>query len=564
MSSVPARTSAATVDRRTAPVERRWLVLVVAAVAQLMLVLDATIVNIALPSAQQALGFSNSDRQWVVTAYALSFGSLLLVGGRLGDMFSRKWVFITGIVGFAIASAIGGAAGSFTVLVTARALQGAFGAVLAPSALGTLVSTFTDPRERGRAFGVFGSVASGGGAVGLILGGVLTEYLSWRWCLYVNLVFAAIAAVGALAYFRGGRPDESPRMDWIGGVLACAAPLAIVFGFSQAETAGWTAPLTLGSLAGGVVLLVGFVVAERRVRHPLLPLRVIVDRARGGAYVAVGISGMAIFATFLFLTFYLQVVKGNSPLTTGLLFLPMIGSILISSNLSSNMGFGSRALIAAGMLLGAGGLVLLTQVSVTSSYLSDVLPGLLILGLGLGLIFAQAINTATTGVAREDSGVASALVNTMQQVGGSIGTSALSTIALSATATYLIGNQTSPLAAAIAATHGYTTAFGVSAGLLGLGFILAIVLLPPSGRRLADLRDVRAATPAGPGPPPTVASPAAAASAQQHAFEAIPVALCSCSPVITPVAGSSNGPGIYPRARRFVQGLGQSRERDLE
>ena len=199
-----------------------------------MVVLDGTVVNIALPSAQQELGFSNSDRQWVVTAYALSFGSLLLVGGRLGDMFSRKWVFITGLVGFAVASAIGGAAGSFAGLVTARALQGTFGAVLAPSALGTLVSTFTDPRERGRAFGVFGSVAAGGSAVGLILGGVLTEYFSWRWCLYINLVFAAIAVAGALAYIGGGRPANRPRMDWPGAVLACTGLFAIVFGFSHA------------------------------------------------------------------------------------------------------------------------------------------------------------------------------------------------------------------------------------------------------------------------------------------------------------------------------------------
>src|ERR1700730_3611796 len=480
-------TPSATLER-TAPAERRWLVLVVAAVAQLMLVLDGTIVNSALRSAEQALGFSNGERQWVVTAYALSFGNLLLVGGRLGDMFSRKWVFITGLVGFAIASAIGGAAGSFVVLVTSRALQGAFGAVLAPSALGTLLSTFNDPRERGRAFGVFGSMAAGGGAVGLILGGVLTEYLSWRWCLYVNLVFAAIAVPGALAYIRGGRPANRPQMDGPGAVLACAGLFAIVFGLSHAETAGWTAALTLGSLVGCVVLLAGFVVAERRVRHPLLPLRVIVDRARGGSYVAVGISGMAIFGTFLFLTFYLQVVMEVITLTTGLLFLPMTGCILITSNLSSIIGLGPRALIAAGLLLGAGGMALLTQVTVTSSYVSGVLPGLLILGLGLGLIFAQVINTATAGVAREDSGVASALVNTMQQVGGSIGTSALSTIALSATATYLIRHHTSPLAPAIAATHGYTIAFGVSAGLLGLGFILAIALLP-SRRRLADLRD---------------------------------------------------------------------------
>jgi EmrB/QacA subfamily drug resistance transporter len=508
-------------------VDRRWLVLVVVAVAQLMVVLDGTIVNIALPSAQQALGFSDSDRQWVVTAYALSFGSLLLVGGRLGDMFSRKWVFVAGLTGFAVASAIGGAAGSFTVLVTARAMQGVFGAVLAPSALGTLVSAFGDPRERARAFGVFGSVAAGGSAVGLILGGVLTEYLSWRWCLYINLVFAAIAVAGALACLRGGRPADRPRMDWPGAVLACAGLFALVFGFSRAEGAGWTAPLTLASLAGGVVLLAGFVFAERRVRHPLLPLRVIVDRARGGAYVALGISGIAIFGTFLFLTFYLQVVRGDSPVTTGLLFLPMTACILISSNLSGTSTLGPRALIAAGMLLGAGGMALLTQVTETSGYVGAVLPGLLVLGLGLGLIFAQTINTATTRLAREDSGVASALVNTMQQVGGSVGTSALSTIALGATAAYLSGHPTAGPRAA--ATHGYTVAFGVSAGLLGLGFVLAIVLLP-SRRYFAELGDAGA-------------PPAPAARAERQESEAIPVALCSCSPVITTVEGSSAGTG---------------------
>src|SRR5580658_5105211 len=249
-------------ERAAAPDDRRWLILVVVAVAQLMVVLDSTIVNIALPSAQTALGFPNSDRQWVVTAYALAFGSLLLVGGRLGDMFSRERVFITGLIGFAVASAIGGASVSFTMLVVARALQGAFGAILAPSALGTLVSTFREPRERGRAFGVFGSVAAGGGAVGLILGGVLTQYLSWRYTLYVNLIFAVIAVAGAVAWIRGSRPDVRPRMDWPGAALACAGLFLIVFGFSRAETAGWTAGLTLGSLVLGAVLLAAFVVAE--------------------------------------------------------------------------------------------------------------------------------------------------------------------------------------------------------------------------------------------------------------------------------------------------------------
>ena len=528
----PEPMSSAAQDGQAAPADRRWLVLVVVAIAQLMVVLDSTVVNIALPSAQQSLGFSNDERQWVVTAYSLAFGSLLLVGGRLGDMYSRKWVFITGLIGFAFASAIGGAAISFGMLVAARALQGVFGAVLAPSALGTLVSTFQDPRERGRAFGVFGSVAAGGGAIGLILGGVLTQYLSWRWTLYVNLVFAAIAVAGALAYIRSRRPATRPQMDWPGSVLACAGLFLIVFGFSHAETAGWTAALTIGSLVLGVVLLAGFAFAEKHVRHPLLPLRVILDRSRGGSYVAVGIVGIAIFGLFLFLTYYLQVVKRESPLTSGLLFLPMVACILLSSNLSSIVllpRLGPRVLIATGMVLGAAGTGYLTQLTVTSSYASAVLPALLIMGLGFGMIFAPAINTATAGVAREDSGVASALVNTMQQVGGSIGTSALSTIALTATASYLVSHHTDPLAPAIAATHGYTVAFAVSSAILGVGVILAIVLLP-SRHRLEELRN----------PPPAPAPAAAArAPAPQLELKAIPVALICCSPVTKTVPGSA-------------------------
>src|ERR1039457_986878 len=485
-------------DRQPPAGEHRWLILVIVAVAQLMVVLDATVVNIALPSAQHSLGFPNSDRQWVVTAYALAFGSLLLLGGRIGDMFSRKWVFITGLLGFAGASALGGAATSFGMLVAARTLQGAFGAILAPAALGTLVSTFRDPRERGRAFGVFGSVAGAGGAVGLILGGFLTQYLSWRWTLYVNLVFAAIAVAGALVYMRSSRPSSRPRIDIAGTLLACSGLFFIVLGFSHAETAGWPAPLTIASLVLGVILLAAFAFAEQRVRHPLLPLRVILDRTRGGAYVSVGVAGIAIFGVFLFLTYYLQTVKGYSPVTSGLAFLPMIACILVSSNTSSIVllpRLGPRVLITSGMLCGVAAMAYLTQLTVTSSYATGVLPALLILCLGFGMIISPAINTATAGVQRQDSGVASALVNTMQQVGGSIGTAALSTIALTATATYLAAHHAGPQAPAIAATHGYTTALTVSAGVFGLGVILAIILLP-SRQRLAELRAAAAPAPA--------------------------------------------------------------------
>jgi EmrB/QacA subfamily drug resistance transporter len=484
--------------------DRRWLILVVVAIAQLMVVLDSTVVNIALPSAQRALGFANSDRQWVVTAYALAFGSLLLVGGRLGDMFSRKWIFITGLIGFAVASAIGGAAVSFMMLVSARALQGAFGAILAPAALGTLVSTFQKPRERGQAFAVFGSVAVGGGAVGLILGGLLTQYLSWRYTLYVNLIFAAIAVAGALVFIHTSRPASRPRMDWPGAVCACAGLFLIVFGFSHAQTANWTALLTIGSLALGVVVLAAFVVVEGRVSHPLLPLRVIRDRARGGSYVAIGITGVALFSIFLFLTYFMQQVKGYSPLTTGLLFLPMVGCILISSTLSSVVllpRVGARILIAAGLLLSAGGTAYLGQLTVTSGYPGGILPALLAMGLGLGMVFAPATNTATAGVPLQDSGVASALVNTMQQVGGSVGISVLSTIGASATTSYLLAHHVGAQAPAIAATHGYTLAFTISAALLGLGAILAILMLP-SRRRLKELSGGAAALIAA--PPPTV------------------------------------------------------------
>jgi EmrB/QacA subfamily drug resistance transporter len=502
--------------------DHRWLILVIVAIAQLMVILDSTVVNIALPSAQHALGFPNSDRQWVVTAYALAFGSLLLLGGRLGDMFSRKWVFIIGLAGFALSSALGGASVSFGMLVAARALQGVFGAILAPSALGTLVSTFRDPKERGRAFGVFGSVAGGGGAVGLILGGVLTEYASWRWTLYVNLFFAAIAIAGALRYMTSNRPQTRPRLDWAGVVLASAGLFAIVFGFSHAETAGWGAGLTIGSLVAGVVLLAAFVLAERRVSHPLLPLRVILDRARGGSYISVGLTGIAVFGVFLFLTYYLQLIKGYSPLLSGLAFLPMIACILLSSNLSSIVllpRVGPRNLIVTGMVLGGAAMGYLTQLTVASSYATHVVPALVAMGLGFGMIFSPAINTATAGVSRQDSGVASALVNTMQQVGGSVGTAALSTVALTATSTYLALHHTGTLAAATAAVHGYSTAFEVSAVLFAIGAVVALLLVP-SRRRLEELRnavlepsaaDGASAVPAGGAVP--AASPARADSA---------------------------------------------------
>jgi EmrB/QacA subfamily drug resistance transporter len=454
---------------------RRWLILGLLGVAQLMVVLDVTIVNIALPSAQRDLGFSDDARQWIITAYALAFGSLLLLGGRLGDLFGRKWTFAGGLVGFALASAVGGAAGSFTVLVSARAAQGIFGAVLAPSALALLSTTFTDPAERGKAFGIFGAIAGGGAAVGLLLGGILTESLSWRSCLYVNLLFAIPTALAAVRLLVNQAPPNRPPLDLPGTATASLGLFCLVYGFSNSETHSWGHPMTIIALAASVVLLAGFAAIEARAAHPLLPLRVLRDRTRAGSYAAIGISGIAMFAVFLFLTYYLQRTKGFSPIETGVAFLPLTAAIIITAT-SVNVVFlrriGPRPLLTLGMLLGSGAMVWLAQLTPSSSYAGHILPALVVIGVGMGNIFAPAIASATYGVAPHDTGVASAMVNTMQQVGGSIGTAVLSSIFASAVTAYAAGKPPTPQLPGEATVHGYTVAFWVAAGVFAVGAIV--------------------------------------------------------------------------------------------
>jgi EmrB/QacA subfamily drug resistance transporter len=463
---------------------RRWWVLGVVGLAQLMVVLDATIVTIALPSAQRDLVFSNADRQWVVTAYSLAFGGLLLLGGRLSDLVGRRRMLIIGLVGFGAASALGGAATGFAMLVIGRGLQGAFGALLAPAALSTLTVTFTDPAERGKAFGVYGAIAGAGGAVGLLLGGVLTEYLSWRWCLYVNVVLAAIGVAGALRLMTAYPRDPDVRIDWPGTVLVVAGLVAVVYGLSEADTKGWGAPTTLALLVAGVVLLAGFVLVEMRVAHPLLPLRIVLNRFRGGAYLAIGLSAIGVFGIFLFLTYYLQLTLAYSPVKSGLAFLPMIAAIVAASTTSSGVlmpRFGPRPLVPVGLLIAAGGMVILAaRLGLRTSYPGWILPSLLLVGAGLGVVFGCALNTATYGTGTADAGVASALVNTNQQVGGSIGTALLNTLAASAFTAYVLAHGHSPLALAGAAVHSYVVAFWISAAILaGSAVVCALVL--PSG-----------------------------------------------------------------------------------
>src|SRR5215831_6567839 len=349
--------------------------------------------------------------------------------------------------------AVGGAATSFGTLVAARACQGMFGALLAPSALSLLTTTFSDDRDRGKAFGVFGAIAGAGGAVGLLLGGLLTEYLSWRWCLYVNLLFAAVAGAGAVLLLRRQPSARRPRLDLPGSLLVSAGMFCIVYGFSNAATHGWHTPSTWGFLAVGGVLLAIFAWWQTRAPEPLLPLRVVLDRNRGGAYLSVLIAGSGMFGIFLFLTYYMQGTLGFSPVVTGVAFLPMIALVVVFANMSNVVlmpRVGPRPPVVLGMLLAACAMAWLTRIGVHSGYASAILPPLLVAGAGLGLVVAPSINTGTFGVAPADAGVASASVNTGQQLGGSIGTALL---------------------------NGYDTAFWWSAAIFAGGAVLAGLLL---------------------------------------------------------------------------------------
>jgi len=459
--------------------ERRWAILAILGIAQLMVVLDATIVNIALPSAQKALHFSNDNRQWIVTAYSLAFGSLLLLGGKISDLFGRKWTFIAGLSGFALASAVGGAAQSFGMLAISRAFQGAFGALLAPAALSLLTTTFTETSERNKAFGIFGAIAGSGASVGLLLGGLLTQALDWRAVMYVNLVFAVIAVSGAVMLLHNQAPATKPRVDIPGVMTVSAGLFALVFGFNHAETTSWSNPVTLAVLAAGVALLAVFAAIERRVSNPLLPLRVVLDRNRGASFISMGLAAVAMFGVFLFLTYYLQVNRGYSPVTTGLAFLPMTVTVMVTAIVATTRlrsRFGPRPLVVAGMALGAAAMLILRGITMDSSYAGHILPALMIMGIGLGLVFSTVMNNATLGVRPADAGVASATVNAAQQVGASLGTALLSTLAASAATSFAAGHRPTPALMAQAAIHGYTTAFTVSAGVFAAAAVIAGLL----------------------------------------------------------------------------------------
>lgn len=467
---------------------RRWRILIVLGTAQLMVILDATIVNVALPSAQQSLDFSDSNRQWVITAYALAFGSLLLLGGRLGDLFGRKLTLLAGLFGFAGASALGGAATSFEVLIASRMLQGVFAALMAPSALALLNATFHDSSERNKAFAVWGSLAGAGGATGMLLGGVLTEYLSWRWTMFVNIGFALPAAIAAMVLI-GHHPRRRPILDIPGTLTGSAGLFLLVLGFSEAERNGWETTETLACLIGGILLLVCFAMIERRARNPLLPLKIISDRTRAGAVLTLALLSAVLYTMTLFLSYFLQGTLGFSPVETGLAFLALPLPITATSILTQTRlmpRFGPRTMLRAGMVFAAAGFVVLAQLDAHSGYFTGVLPGMVLVALGSGMTFATCFNTATARVPTKDAGAAGAVVNTNQQVGGALGIALFSTIAASATTGFLADHPAGADAAAMASTHGFATAFWWAAGLCLLGlFGTASLVRPGSGVAMA-------------------------------------------------------------------------------
>jgi EmrB/QacA subfamily drug resistance transporter len=468
--------------------DRRWWILGVLGIAQLMVVLDGTIVNIALPTAQHDLHFSNADRQWIVTAYSLAFGTLLLLGGRIGDMVGRKRALITGLVGFAGASALGGASVNFGMLVVARTVQGAFGALLAPSVLALLTTTFTEPDERGRAFGIYGAIAGAGGALGLLLGGILTSYASWRWTLFVNLLFAVSAVAGAALWLQGDDGINHDPIDLPGVFLVGGGLFSLVFGFSHADTTACRNPVTLGFLAVGVVLLIVFAFVETRARYPLLPPRVVLNRTRGASLLVSLFASVGFFGVFLFLTYYLQGTLGFSPVKTGVAFLPLVAALAATAQVSNRIllpRFGPKPMVPIGLLVSAAALYGLHLLGSHSSYASGALPYLLILGIGSGLSVSPSFSTGTLGLAPQDAGVGSATLNTSQQVGGSIGTSLLNTLAAGAAASYLVGKVATPANMQKALLHSYTTVFLWSSLVFVVGAAVAGLVFKRG--KLADL-----------------------------------------------------------------------------
>jgi MFS family permease len=473
--------------------QRRWLILGVILLAQLMLIVDLTIVNVALPSAQRALHFSTANREWIISAYTLAFGSLLPLGGRMADLLGRKRMFIIGAIGFAAACAGGGAAGGFVMFVVARAGQGLFAALLAPAAMSMIGVTFTQPTERARAVGAYGAISGGAGALGLLLGGVFTSYVSWRWCMFLNVPFGVIAVLGSVSLMHDTPAETRQRPGVFSTALVTGGLFGIVFGAAQAQSHGWGATITLVSLFGGGALLGTFLLVQARITYPLVPLHVMVDRNRGSGLLAVFLGNVAVSAcAFLFLTYYMQGVLHYSPIKTGLAFLPLALGIGIAATLVQGKlvtRFPARAFVVVGQLIGAAGFVLLAQLGTHSSYVGWLLSGMVLIGLGFGTSVIVAIDMSSFGVAPEDTGAAGSLTNVSQQIGTAVGIAVLSTVAASATDQYVRTHAAATTVAAHATVHGFTVAFWCGAVIFAATAVICAPLIR-RGTRTAVATDI--------------------------------------------------------------------------
>ena len=509
----------------TAGDRRLGLALVLIATAQLMVVLDGTIVNVALPHIQRALGFSGTGLEWVVNAYAITFGGLLLLGGRAGDILGRRRVFIFGLLLFSAASLLGGLATSQWWLLTARAVQGAGGAVIAPTALALISTNFPQGAERNRAFSVYAAMAGAGAAAGLVLGGVLTSYASWRWVFFVNVPIGILMAAAAPRVLTESlrRPG---RIDWAGAVTGCGGVALLVYGLSKAATGAdgishWGDAQVVASLTAAVVLLVSFVLIEMRSSHPLLPMRVLAERNRAGALLIMLCIATGLFGVFFFLTLFIQTVLGYSPIRAGIAFLPFAVGVVIGSALASPLvaRIGPRPLISAGAAMVAGGMFWYSRLTDHAGYASHLLGPTLVSSLGLGLVFVPLALVALYKVAEQDSGVASSLLNTAQQVGGAVGLALLGTVAWTAVANSVrtqvaaAANAGQPLPkpgtpppASIynhALTVGFSRGFVVAAGIALLALLIGIATIRVSRRELAGAApepQAAAPEPVAPGP----------------------------------------------------------------
>jgi len=452
----------------------RWLVLVLVCIAQFMVILDATIVNVALPSIQHGLHFSATSLQWIVNAYALVFGGFLLLGGRASDLLGRQRLFIAGIVVFTAASLVNGLATSSSVLIGGRALQGLGAALVSPAALSIVTTTFAEGKERTRALGVWSAIAAGGGAVGLIVGGLLTETLSWRWIFFVNLPIGIAAALLSLRFIQNSKSDERPETaDVAGAVTVTGGLLVLVYAIVKAQVYGWGSGKTLGLFALAVALLVSFVIVELRSKAPLIRLGIFRMRSLTTSNVSMLLVASGIFSMFYFASIYLQEVVGYGPLKTGFAFLPFTFGIVIGAGASQSLisRIGIRATTAIGLSLGTIGLALFTQVTTQGNYLTQVFPGIAVMSIGMGLTFVPLTLLATTNVANQDAGLASGIFNTSQQIGGALGLAILSTLAASRTS-HLSGQG---VARPEALTRGFHVAFAVGAAFLASGLVVLLV-----------------------------------------------------------------------------------------